>query len=113
MANRVLLSLVLALAPLLAAAEGDPARGETLAYTCTGCHGIPGYKNVYPTYSVPKIGGQSKGYIVSALKAYRSGERSHPTMRAQANTLSDEDITDIAAYFISLAEPASSNEEES
>lgn len=106
MATRVLMCLFLVLAPLAAAAEGDPERGETLAYTCTGCHGIPGYKNVYPTYTVPKLGGQSEGYIATALKAYRSGERTHTTMNAQANTLSDQDIADIAAYFVTLADPA-------
>lgn len=84
--------------------QGDPERGRVIAYTCFGCHGIPQQKNVYPTYSVPKIGGQTYGYLVSALKAYRAGERQHATMQAQANTLSDQDIQDIAAYFVSLNE---------
>jgi len=84
--------------------EGDAENGRDIAYTCFGCHGVPYQKNVYPTYPVPKIGGQTYGYLVSALKAYRSGDRKHPTMQAQANTLSDEDMRDIAAYFVSLAE---------
>lgn len=82
--------------------QGDAERGRVIAYTCFGCHGVPYQKNVYPTYPVPKIGGQTYGYLVSALKAYRAGDRQHPTMKAQANTLSDEDIRDIAAYFVSL-----------
>ncbi len=86
------------------AESGDADRGRILAYTCTGCHGIPYQKNVYPTYSVPRIGGQTEGYIISSLKAYRSGQRRHATMRAQANSLSDQDIADIAAYFVSLTE---------
>lgn len=94
--------LLLAGLPLAANAEGDPERGELLAYTCTGCHGIPFYMNVYPTYTVPKLGGQNPEYVVASLKAYRSGERKHPSMQAQANTLSDEDIEHIAAYFASL-----------
>lgn len=98
-----LLALVFAAAPVHA--EGDPEAGSVIAYTCTGCHGIPFYKNVYPTYSVPKLGGQSYGYIVAALEAYRSGEREHPSMNAQASTLSDQDIQDVAAYFVSLADP--------
>ena len=102
--RRRLTALMLLLGlPLTALAEGDAARGEQLSYTCTGCHGIPFYKNVYPTYTVPKLGGQNEEYIVAALKAYRSGERQHATMQAQANTLSDQDIEDIAAYFASLA----------
>lgn len=84
--------------------DGDPERGSEIAYTCFGCHGVPWQQNVYPTYPVPKIGGQTYGYIVSALEAYRSGERQHPTMQAQANTLNDQDIRDIAAYFVSLSE---------
>lgn len=84
--------------------EGDAERGRVIAYTCFGCHGVPYQKNVYPTYPVPKIGGQTYGYLVSALKAYRAGERNHATMEAQANTLTDQDIRDIAAYFVSLNE---------
>lgn len=95
---------VLGLFTQSALAQGDPARGEVLAYTCKGCHGIPFYKNVYPTYSVPKLGGQNQEYLVSALKAYRSGERLHATMQAQASRLSDQDIQDLAAYFVQAGE---------
>ena len=82
-----------------ALAEGDPAAGEELAYTCLGCHGIDGYRNAYPSYRVPQLGGQRADYIELALKAYRSGARPHPTMRAQGGSLSDQDIADIAAWF--------------
>ena len=85
-----------------AAQPGDAEEGKIIAYTCNGCHGIPFQQNVYPTYSVPRIGGQNYGYIVSSLKAYREGTRKHATMNAQAHTLSDEDIHDVAAYFVSL-----------
>jgi cytochrome c553 len=81
------------------AERGDAEEGRIIGFTCAGCHGIPFQNNAYPTYSVPRIGGQSYGYIVASLKAYRSGERRHPTMEAQANTLSDQDIYDIAAYI--------------
>ncbi|MET4678104.1 MULTISPECIES: cytochrome c [unclassified Luteibacter] len=84
-------------------AEGDKARGRTLVYTCNGCHGVPGYANAYPEYHVPHIGGQNEQYLVNALKAYKSGERTHPTMGAQAQSMSDQDIDDIAAYLSSLA----------
>jgi cytochrome c553 len=52
---------------------------------------------------VPKIGGQNYEYLVAALKSYRAGERHHATMELQARSLSDEDIEDIAAYFVSLS----------
>ena len=88
-------------------AAGDPEAGAIKAYTCTGCHGIPGYNNVYPTYKVPKIGGQNYEYLVVALKAYRDGERAHATMELQAQALSDTDIEDISAYFASLGNTGS------
>ena len=92
-------TLALLLTGQLFAADGDPAAGEIKAYTCKGCHGIPGYNNVYPTYHVPKVGGQNYEYLVAALQAYRDGARNHPTMELQAGSLSDQDMKDIAAYF--------------
>ncbi len=80
-------------------AAGDVARGKLLSYTCLGCHGIANYKNVYPTYNVPKLVGQHPEYLAAALKAYRSKERSHGTMHAQAASLDDQDIDDIAVFF--------------
>jgi cytochrome c553 len=84
-------------------AEGDKAAGRTLVYTCAGCHGVPGYTNAYPQYPVPKIAGQNEQYIINALHGYRNGDRTHPTMGAQAQSLSDKDIQNIAAYLSSLA----------
>ncbi len=84
-----------------ASAQGDPDRGRAKAATCMGCHGIPGYQNVYPSYTVPRLGGQHAQYIVAALEAYKNGQRSHKTMQAQAASLSTEDMQDIAEYFAS------------
>ena len=103
-------SLVLALLPLALAAQepapapaaGNAANGKQLTYTCQGCHGVVGYKNVYPTYHVPKIGGQSPQYLLNALTEYKQGKRKHPTMQAQAESFSDQDIADIAAFLSSL-----------
>jgi cytochrome c553 len=80
-------------------AAGDPAQGEMKFYTCFGCHGIENYRNAYPNYSVPKLRHQDAAYIVAALQEYRSGQRPHPTMHAQAASLSDQDIEDIASYL--------------
>ena len=85
-----------------AIAAGDAARGENLAQTCNGCHAGEGYRNPSPVYNIPKIGGQHADYIVTALKAYRSKERSHGTMQAQAASLSDQDMQDIAAYYAAM-----------
>jgi cytochrome c553 len=84
----------------LHAAEGDAAAGKDKTRMCAGCHGIAGYKTAFPeVYSVPKLGGQHAAYIVKALQAYRSGERSNPTMKAIAAGLSDKDMADLAAYY--------------
>jgi cytochrome c553 len=79
--------------------EGDPDAGRVKTSTCMGCHGVANYSNVYPTYHVPKLGGQRAEYIVSALQAYKNGAREHPTMQAQASSLSEQDIRDIAAFL--------------
>lgn len=86
----------------LHAEPGDPVAGKQKTQMCAGCHGIGGYKTVFPeVYSVPKIGGQHAAYIVKALQAYKSGERAHPSMRAIAAGLSDQDMADLAAYYAS------------
>src|SRR5579864_2634712 len=79
--------------------KGDPQRGKAISYTCLGCHGIDGYKNAYPNYSVPELEGQHPEYLATALKGYRDGDRAHLTMHSQASTLSDQDIADIVTYF--------------
>lgn len=79
-------------------AGGDPAAGKSKFATCAGCHAIPGYANAYPNYHVPRLGGQHPDYIVAALKSYQAGDRSHPTMQANAFSLNEQDIRDIAAY---------------
>ncbi len=85
------------------AADGDAGRGQKLAYTCLGCHGIENYKNAYPKYSVPKLGGQNAAYIMAALEEYQSGSRWHPTMKGYAAGLSPQDRADLAAWFSAIA----------
>ncbi|MFW5815838.1 MAG: c-type cytochrome [Wenzhouxiangella sp.] len=87
--------------------QGDIEEGRVIAFTCLGCHGIPFQTNVYPSYFVPRIKGQTAGYLEAALLAYREGSRRHATMQAQASTLSEDDIRNVAAYFASLGEDRS------
>ena len=87
----------------LAAQPGDSAAAK--ANQCVGCHEIPGYRSVFPeVYPTPKIIGQSSAYIQSALRAYRDGTRTHPTMNGIAAQLSDEDIVLLADYYADLGE---------
>lgn len=85
-----------------ALAQGDADAGKQLAYSCLGCHGIEGYRNAYPSFRVPKLGGQKAAYLTVALNGYRNGTRTHPTMVAQASSLSDKDIADVSAYLASI-----------
>ncbi|MEP7328222.1 MAG: cytochrome c [Betaproteobacteria bacterium] len=83
-----------------AAPTGDPGKGSQKVAMCQGCHGILGWRTAYPeVYKVPKIAGQHAAYIEAALKEYRAGNRSHPSMKAIAASLTDADIADIAAYY--------------
>jgi cytochrome c553 len=67
---------------------------------CIGCHGIPGYKTAFPSvYHVPRIAGQQPAYLLNALKAYKSGERSHPSMRGIATSLTEEEMKALADYY--------------
>jgi cytochrome c553 len=107
--TRALIARALTIAALLAAAplaaqpaKGDPKAGHALVYTCGGCHGDVGYENAYPNYHVPRIAGQNYDYLVAALTEYKKGERAHPTMRAQGESLSEQDISNIASYLSSL-----------
>ena len=79
--------------------KGDAVHGKAISYTCLGCHGVDGYRNAYPNYSVPKLVGQHPEYIIAALQEYKGDQRSHLTMHSQASELSDQDMADIAAYF--------------
>ncbi|MDE0308614.1 MAG: c-type cytochrome [Acidiferrobacterales bacterium] len=103
---RLSIRIVLGLACLAAAvtvqADGDATAGREKSFTCTGCHSSPGYRNAYPGYTVPKLGGQKADYLTVALKAYRDGDRKHETMHAQIVQMTDSDIDDIATYFSQL-----------
>jgi len=82
------------------APAGDAAKGHELTRMCEGCHGIEGWRTAFPeVYRVPKLGGQHAAYLAQALHEYKSGDRSHPSMRAIAGSLTDEDIANLAAYY--------------
>jgi cytochrome c553 len=102
---KIALTLLLALFGASSVAEaqelkGDAAAGAKLNASCIGCHGIPGYQSSFPeVHKVPMISGQNAKYIAAALAAYKKGDRKHPSMRAVATSLSDQNIADLAAYY--------------
>lgn len=84
----------------VALAGGDPVAGKQKDSMCIGCHGIEGYRTAYPSvYNVPRLGGQHAEYMVKALEAYKTGARSHPSMKGIAATLTQQDMEDLAAYY--------------
>jgi cytochrome c553 len=102
------LAAVFALGSSAAFAQGKPKPAttnpalptENFHAQCIGCHGIPGYKTAFPeVYHVPKIAGQQPGYIIAALKAYKSGDRSHPSMRGIAASMNDEQMKVLADFY--------------
>ncbi len=83
-----------------AAMAQDANAGEKKAATCIGCHGIPGYQASFPEiHKVPMISGQNAKYIVASLVAYKKGDRKHPTMGAIAQSLSEQDMADLGAFY--------------
>jgi cytochrome c553 len=81
-------------------ASGNSVQGAQKVQMCQGCHGIEGWRTAFPeVYPVPRIAGQHEAYLVKALQEYKSGERTHPSMRAIAASLSDKDMADLAAYY--------------
>jgi len=101
----LIVALAAALVAGAAAAQGgapvgDAAKGREKVQMCQGCHGIDGWRTAFPeVYHVPKIAGQHPAYLLAALKAYKSGDRTHPSMKAIAASLSDQDMANLAAYY--------------
>ncbi len=102
MMNKKSFALALGLSALsfsVTSQAASVASGKDAFEACRGCHVSPGASNVYPTYYVPKIGGQVAAYTVSALKAYQSAGRSHGTMMANTQEMSEQTMEDIAEYL--------------
>ncbi len=78
---------------------GDVAAGKAKSATCAGCHGTAGISN-NPLW--PNLAGQQPGYLVKQLQAFREGRRTDPLMGPMAKPLSDEDISNLAAWYSSL-----------
>lgn len=98
------ITFLLALAGLVSMAPSaqaqDAAAGQKKSAMCIGCHGIPGYQASFPeVHKVPMISGQNAKFIEASLQAYKKGERRHPTMKAIAGSLSDQDMADLAAFY--------------
>ncbi len=103
---RIAVGLALLVPLAVAAADADLAGGKSVAErTCAACHGLNGISNATSNPSpliVPNLAGQKEAYLVAQLHAFKDGARPNPVMSSMANTLSDEDIQNVAAYYSSL-----------
>ena len=102
--RRAAATVVLTVLAATATAQGDAEAGRELGYTCMGCHGIEGQRNAYTSFRVPRLGGQNSEYLETALNAYRAGTRPHPTMQAQAGSLTEDDVLDLVAWLATFGE---------
>ncbi len=82
-----------------AAEAADAAAGRKKARQCQTCHGIDGIAKI-PI--APHIAGENQIYLETQLKAFRSGKREHEIMSVIAKNLSDEDISDLSAWYASV-----------
>ena len=67
----------------------------SLAATCFNCHGPGGVSKA----AIPGLAGRSADSIVSTMLEYKAGKRAGTIMPQIAKGYTDEQITQIAAYF--------------
>lgn len=92
--------LVLPLSLWAAAAQAnDPEAGRTKAQSCAVCHGQNGLSTAP---DAPNLAGQPAMYVAAQLRAYRSGARRHEVMAVMAKPLTDDDISNLAAWYASI-----------
>lgn len=94
-----ILAVSLVFAVLTGHAEGNVKLGHTKAQMCEACHGLDGRSRAP---EVPNLSGQVESYIVAQLKAFKSGERKNEQMAVIVQSLSPQDIGDLAAYFSAI-----------
>lgn len=94
----------------LALAQGDATAGANKITVCLACHGQDGNMSQLP--NVPKLGGQNEKYLLKQMHDIKSGARPAPLMTGMLNTLNDQDMADVAAYYASQPTPAGAAEPE-
>ncbi len=87
-----------------ARAEGDVAKGRTLAQTeCAHCHGRDGNARSTSLQVVPMLAGQPAAYLVQEMINYAEGIRKDTSkngnMAKKLRELSRQDLEDVAAFY--------------
>ena len=81
----------------IALAQGSADAGAGKITVCVACHGQSGNDSLLP--NVPKLGARGERYLLKQLQEIKSGVRNVPLMAGMLNTMNDQDLADIAAYF--------------
>lgn len=77
-------------------------KGSKKVYGCVNCHGKNGFGKSASNALFPKLGGQHKGYLVKALKDFKSGARANDPaamMASVAKEMTDKQIEDVAVFL--------------
>ena len=93
----VLALVLLTSTSVIALAQGSAEAGQGKIAVCVACHGQSGNDSLLP--NVPKLGGQGERYLLKQMQEIKSGIRAAPLMTGMLNTLNDQDLADVAAYF--------------
>jgi len=78
---------------------GDAVAGQSKSVSCMACHGAAGLSN---NDFWPNLAGQKKAYLIKQLQDFRDGSRSDSLMSPMAESLSDDDIADLAEFYSGL-----------
>ncbi len=92
---KLLMALGLSMATSWAFA-GDAAKGEALVGVCAACHGADG-NSAAPNF--PSLAGLGEKYLLKQLNDIQSGKRKVVEMTGLLNSLSADDLANIAAFF--------------
>lgn len=89
--------LVSSVSSIAMAQQGSPDAGAGKVAVCVACHGQSGNDSVLP--NVPKLGARGERYLLKQLQDIKSGAREVPLMAGMLNTLNDQDLADVAAFY--------------
>ena len=97
--NKLFVSLLLTLGISgLAHAAGNAAAGQDKIAMCSACHNADG-NSMIPNF--PKLAGQGQRYLLKQMHDIKSGERPVVEMTGMLDSMSEQDLADIAAWYSS------------
>jgi cytochrome c553 len=106
-------AMILTVVPPGKALAGDGAvtRGAQIAalgngrgaLACASCHAFNGMAD--PSGAFPRLAGLSDAYILRSLNGFADGKRKNALMTGIAAAMTDQERSDVAAYYASVTAP--------